>query len=146
MKPQPIMTLIEQAVEANRTYAGEHGVSLVIVEPLTDAMVYVDVNRIAQVLANLLSNAAKFSPANDSVSIGVTRHGSSIRVSVTDHGPGIPEAFQKMVFSKFAQADATDAREKGGTGLGLSITKVLVESHGGRIDFRTARGTGTTFF
>ena len=146
MEPQSIMDLVEQAVDANRFYAEEHSTTLVIVESLEDAMIYGDGNRIEQVLANLLSNAAKFSSEGDDIEIRVSRQGPSIRVSVTDHGSGIPQDFRKLIFGKFAQADASDTRQKGGTGLGLSITKALVESHGGRIDFVTEEGSGTTFF
>ena len=146
MVPQSIMDLVEQAVDANRFYAEEHSTTLVIVESLEDAMIYGDGNRIEQVLANLLSNAAKFSSEGDDIEIRVSRQGPSIRVSVTDHGSGIPQDFRKLIFGKFAQADASDTRQKGGTGLGLSITKALVESHGGRIDFVTEEGSGTTFF
>jgi DNA-binding response OmpR family regulator len=68
-----------------------------------------------------------------------------VRVSVTDEGPGIPEAFRKLIFKKFSQADGSDTRQKGGTGLGLSITRAIVENLGGQITFETQEGKGTTF-
>ena len=76
----------------------------------------------------------------------MARHQGGVRVSVTDHGPGIPEAFQKKIFQKFSQADSTDAGQKGGTGLGLNICRAIVERHGGSIDFTTEKGVGTSFF
>ena len=78
-----------------------------------------------QVLTNLLSNALKFSPPGQCVSVCVLRREKMIRVSVRDYGPGIPPEFQPRVFEKFAQADGADTRLRGGTGLGLSICKGL---------------------
>jgi signal transduction histidine kinase len=70
----------------------------------------------------------------------------TVRVTVTDHGPGIPEEFRDRVFQKFSQADASDSRAKGGTGLGLSISKAIVERFGGSIGFDTSPDQGTTFY
>jgi signal transduction histidine kinase len=80
------------------------------------------------------------------VEVSLKRYDGKVRVSVTDHGPGIPENFQKKIFQKFSQADSTDAGQKGGTGLGLSICRAIVERHGGAIDFTTEKGVGTTFY
>jgi len=114
--------------------------------PPTQAHVRVDRLRLAQVLANLLSNAAKFSPQGQTVDVRVLQQGESIRVSVTDHGPGVPENFQARIFSKFSQADATDTRQKGGTGLGLAISKEIIERMGGQIGFNSNPGHGATFW
>jgi len=65
---------------------------------------------------------------------------------VRDQGPGIPAEFKSHIFEKFAQADATDARQKGGTGLGLSIVRQIVERLGGKVGFRDAPGGGTIFY
>ncbi|MFY0574826.1 ATP-binding protein [Cystobacter fuscus] len=96
-------------------------------------------------LANLLSNALKFSPRGERVTLRLERVGSRLRVSVEDHGPGIPESFRARIFEKFAQADGSDSRRKGGTGLGLSITRALVTQLGGTLDFVSREGVGTTF-
>ena len=69
-----------------------------------------------------------------------------IRVSVRDRGPGIPDSFRDLVFEKFTQADTSDRRQRGGTGLGLSICRAIIEDVGGRIDFETEPGSGTTLF
>lgn len=97
-------------------------------------------------LANLLSNAAKFSPPGQNVDISLHPQGERIRVSVRDHGPGVPEMFQARIFSKFSQADATDTRQKGGTGLGLAISKEIIERMGGTIGFDSQPGKGATFW
>ena len=64
----------------------------------------------------------------------------------SDHGPGIPETFHALAFDRFCQADGSDQRQKGGSGLGLSICKMIVDAHGGTIDFDTELGVGTTFY
>jgi len=143
---QPLMPLIEAAVDANRGYAERFEVSFEVVERVDDVRVNVDAHRLEQVLANLLSNAAKFSPKGERVEIRAARRGDSVRVEVTDRGPGIPEEFRSQVFHKFTQADGSDQRRLGGTGLGLSITKAIVEKMRGTIGFETEVGTGTTFY
>ncbi len=99
-----------------------------------------------QVMNNLLSNAAKFSPQGDVINISAEQHGSIVRVSVQDHGPGIPHQFRPQVFERFTQSDSSDTRQRGGTGLGLSIAKAIVELHGGTIGFHTMLGEGTEFY
>ena len=103
-------------------------------------------DRLMQVLNNLLSNAAKFSPVHGTVEITVVRQGNTVRVAVVDHGAGIPAEFRGRIFQKFAQADSSDTRPKGGTGLGLSIARAIVEKHGGQLDFTSEAGAGATFF
>jgi len=139
-----LMPLVEQAVENNRAYAQQWDIELRIVEA-AKARIWADADRLQQVLANLLSNAAKHSPRGGVVEIGVRKGGGQVLVSVTDHGNGIPPEFQPRIFAKFAQADASSSRQKGGTGLGLSISKAIVERHGGRLWYETAPGEGTTF-
>jgi DNA-binding response OmpR family regulator len=99
-----------------------------------------------QVMANLLSNAAKFSPEGSDVLIRVDRLGNHLRISVKDRGPGIPEAFRSRIFEKFAQADGSSARGHEGTGLGLSITRKLVEAMKGAIGFTSEAGKGSIFY
>jgi len=77
--------------------------------------------------------------------ISVGHHDGNVRVSVRDHGRGIPEDFKTRIFDKFAQADAFDARQNGGTGLGLSIVKKIVARLDGEVGLSDARGGGTTF-
>jgi len=143
---QALQPLVEQAIEENQPYANHHQVQLRLQGPATQARVRVDKLRLAQVLANLLSNAAKFSPQGQTVEVRVQQQDARVRVSVTDHGPGVPENFQARIFSKFSQADATDTRQKGGTGLGLSISKEIIERMGGQIGFNSTPDKGATFW
>ena len=146
LQPEALLPLVEAAIEQNQPYAGEHQVRLLLQPNPAQVRVRVDRQRLAQVLANLLSNAAKFSPPGEVVEVQVQRHAERVRVSVRDHGPGVPEAFQSRIFSKFSQADATDTRQKGGTGLGLAISKEIVERMGGSIGFDSITGQGATFW
>ncbi|GIW05388.1 MAG: hybrid sensor histidine kinase/response regulator [Dehalococcoidia bacterium] len=144
-RPLDLGHLVESAIEANEGLAAELGVRLTIGERTTPAIVLGDYDRLMQVMANLLSNAAKFSPAGAEVRVDVTRSRGGFRVAVRDQGPGIPDQFRSRVFERFAQADSSDRRQKGGTGLGLSITKAIVERHGGTIGFETSE-SGSTFW
>ena len=144
--PLDLMCLVEQAIEANSGYGKQFGVTFVLTGSLPSACVPGDADRLIQVFTNLLSNAAKFSPASGKIEVAVTRQDQLLRVSVTDHGPGVPEAFRARIFGKFAQADGSATRQNGGAGLGLSIAKAIVERHGGRIDYTSELDQGTTFF
>lgn len=141
-----VMPFIEQALNDNFSYADQHYVKLVITNKLDGAYVYIDRDRMMQVMNNLLSNASKFSPRGESVEISVARHHGYIRLSVTDYGIGVPDDFKDRVFDKFTQSDASDTRTKGGTGLGMSISKLITEKHGGEISFISHEGVGTTFY
>ncbi len=138
--------LLERAVADNAGYASEHQVRFEIRGHVPELQVFVDHDRMLQVLTNLLSNAAKFSPAGETVAVSAALVDGRVRISVEDRGPGISEDFQQRIFGKFAQADSSDTRQKGGTGLGLSITKAIVESHGGTIGFNTGADKGTVFY
>jgi signal transduction histidine kinase len=144
-RTQPLQPLLEEALASNRGYADKYGVDYVLVGASTH-WVHVDGMRLQQVLANLLSNAAKFSPDGSAVEVTVSDQAGRVRVSVHDHGPGIPEEFKARIFQKFSQADASDSRHKGGTGLGLAITKELVERMGGTVGFASQAGAGSTFW
>lgn len=145
-KPIDFMPLLKQAIDSNRSYAEQFNVTYELRSELSEVTVNVDSNRLMQVLANLLSNAAKFSPPGGKVTISTASDGKHVRVSVSNRGSGIPEQFRSQVFQKFAQADSSDTRTKGGSGLGLSITKAMVEKMGGTIGFDSQPDVLTTFF
>jgi len=146
-QPLDLMPFLDQALEEHAAYAEQHGVHFVMKKRLDGVRVYADKDRLMQVMANLLSNAAKFSPKKEVVEVSVAHLGESqLRISIADYGPGIPESFQSKLFERFTQSDSSDTRQKGGTGLGLSISKAIVEKHGGAIGFTTREGAGTTFY
>jgi PAS domain S-box-containing protein len=146
-EPVPVRALLERAVEANRAFVEKYQARVAVEHAQgPDLMVNGDGDRLMQVLANFVSNAAKYSPADGVVTIGAALRGGQIRIYVRDQGPGIPPNFHDRMFQKFSQADASDTRQKGGTGLGLSIAKAIVECHGGAIGFHTGDGEDTTFY
>ncbi|MGH2341299.1 ATP-binding protein [Segnochrobactraceae bacterium EtOH-i3] len=145
MRSIDLVPLLLQTLDANRGFADTFGVTLSADLPEGAVMVRGDTDRLIQVVTNLVSNAVKFSPKGGTVTVSVRPHGAGWRIGVRDRGPGIPEEFQPRLFSKFAQADSSDTRQKGGTGLGLAIAREIVLRHGGAIGFETAAGMGTEF-
>jgi PAS domain S-box-containing protein len=140
-----VRSLVEHAIEDNRGFAQSYSVQVRLDAASDHLDVNADPDRLAQVITNLLSNAIKFSPADGEVLVVVGRNANDVRITVRDHGSGIPDDFKLHVFEKFAQADATNTRQKSGTGLGLSIVKQIVERLGGKIGFGDAPGGGAIF-
>ncbi len=103
-----------------------------------------DRERLRQVLANLIENAIKYSPAGDAVEVSAQPDNGRVRISVMDHGPGIPHDQQRLIFEKFGRADVPGG-SKPGTGLGLFIARSIAEAHGGTIDVRSSPDAGSTF-
>jgi two-component system phosphate regulon sensor histidine kinase PhoR len=115
-----------------------------LVEPSEAPAVRADGERVAQVLANLVHNAVKFTPAGGSVRLSAAREDGGVAFEVADTGVGIERADLERVFERFYKADRS--RSGGGTGLGLAIAKHIVHAHGGRIDARSdGPGRGATF-
>ncbi len=117
-----------------------------MIEPVPDVCVNVDQDRLIQVMINLLSNAAKFSNTGSSVEISAQAKEGRVRVTVTDHGCGIPPESHDKIFQKFSQVDGSDRRKKGGTGLGLSICKSILEQMQGTIGFESVVEKGSSFY
>lgn len=138
--------LLVDTVTGSEAYAAQHQVSLKLLPGDESLRVNVDDQRLRQVMNNLLSNAAKFSPPQGVVTITLSATTDSVRVAVKDQGPGVPAEFHARIFQRFAQADASDSREKGGTGLGLAIARELIERMGGRIGFLSPPGEGASFY
>lgn len=146
MREHSLGRLLDEALASNQAFAAHFGVNCTLQNP-AQVNVWVDGLRLQQVLTNFLSNAIKYTPEGGEVTLHCTLPDAHhVRINVTDQGTGIPASFQKRVFEKFAQADASDSRQKGGTGLGLAITKEFVERMGGRVGFDTQEDRGTTFW
>jgi len=146
MRTVPLAELLQQAVEANAGFAERCEVRFVLEPVCSNDRVMADTDRLMQVVANLLSNAAKFSPPDSEVLIRVRAGSATTRIEVQDSGSGIPEEFRAHIFAKFAQADASATRRFEGTGLGLSIARKLTEAMGGSIGFDSVVGQGSVFF
>lgn len=137
--------LIDRSVAAMQPYAERLRIALVARHRVPGSMITVDSSRFQQIMANLLSNAAKFSRGGSTVEIDASVLRGRCRISVIDHGCGIPARFQKELFDRFSQADAADDRQRGGTGLGMAIAKQLTEKMSGSITFESQENVGTTF-
>jgi PAS domain S-box-containing protein len=146
--PEPIALedLVADSLRLNQGFANRFQVTLALQGEVPKVTVRGDRKRLMQVMTNLLSNAAKFSPPGGSVDVTAQVEHGKVRLAVSDRGPGIPAAFRNRIFGRFAQADSADSRIKGGTGLGLAISKRLVEMMQGHVGFEDRPGGGTTFF
>jgi signal transduction histidine kinase len=140
-----VTEFLRQALAVNQVYGVKYQVRFELESSVSTKMA-ADPDRLMQVMANLLSNAAKFSKPGSQVRVRASERDALVRVEVQDQGTGIPEAFRARVFEKFAQADSSASRRFEGTGLGLSITRRLLEAMDGTVGFTTVTGQGTTFF
>lgn len=142
-----IVDVIQQSIEANAAYAQGFNTSVKLIHPSRQPVFVLAANdRLLQILANLISNACKFSPAKELVTIELQIDVNQVITRVCDKGPGIPLEFRARIFNAFAQAESGDTRKQGGTGLGLKISKTLVEKMGGKIGFESEPGKGTCFW
>lgn len=143
MRPLELRPFLAQAIDAAQGFARQFGVRLSLAATPLGAFVRADSDRLMQVMDNLLSNAAKFSPPEGVVTVAAARANGRVRVSVQDRGAGVPEEFRSRIFQRFAQADSGS---RTGCGLGLNISKAIIEQLGGRLDFASTAGEGATFF
>jgi len=148
MKPINLEAVVVSAVESNQFYADKFGITIKmqIGDDADGYFVQADPNRIAQIMDNLLSNAAKFSPKDGEIIVSLSIQRGNVHLIIKDFGSGIPDRAQATIFDKFTQADSSDTRSKGGTGLGLAIVKMIVEAHKGTVWFDSAEDRGTEFF
>lgn len=144
--PTDLSDLINEAVLSSSINSQRFDVTIETVGTEKPVEVHTDPNRTIQVLTNLLSNACKFSRPNGKIIVSLTQQQGRLRVSVKDHGQGIPARDKHKIFERFADMTNSDRASKGGTGLGLSICKAIVENMGGDIGFESQEGVGTTFY
>ncbi|WP_241434465.1 CHASE domain-containing protein [Sulfitobacter noctilucae] len=139
-------TIIEDAGREMMPFAVTHESTLQLDVPDEPIGVFADPRRTKQVLANLISNACKYSDPSSDVVIKAERIDDQAIVFIQNVGPGVPEAFRSRIFDAFSQADSSDTRAKGGTGLGLNITRQIVLRHGGQIGFESIADGITVFW
>jgi NtrC-family two-component system sensor histidine kinase KinB len=142
-RPTSIAALVEAALETHRVLSEERGVQLVVAPLPVDEELFVDPERIALVLSNLISNALRHTPAGGQVTLRAQLTNGWIRFAVTDTGAGIAKEHQPHIFEKFFRVPGTPAD---GAGLGLFIAKEIVEGHGGEIAVKSEEGRGSTFW
>ena len=134
--------LVGEVVESLQPSSARHQICI---EGGTQSEVYGDRERLEQVLANLLTNAIKYSPGAQKIIVHLTRTRQALTVSVQDFGIGIPRAHQGKVFERFYRVDGSQARAYPGLGMGLYIAHQIIERHGGKMWVESVEGQGSTF-
>jgi two-component system, OmpR family, sensor kinase len=138
--------LLQNIIEKFTPQAQRAGVQFELDIPASLPVLTGDGDRLAQVFTNLVDNALKFMPGGGKVDLLAVPAGDMLEISVSDTGPGIPQAALPQLFDRFYQVDVSRAGGEGhGAGLGLAIVKEIIEAHGGRISVRSELGHGTTF-
>ncbi len=143
--PCDLVALLREAIQLNWPMALRSGVTLAEEGLFGEALAVADRPRLLQAVSHLVANAAKFSPPGETVTVSLERHPGSLRISIADHGPGIPQAFRSRIFQRFSRARAPETEKNEGAGLGLSIAREIVERIGGSIAFESAPGRGARF-
>ncbi len=141
-----IMDLIQETIDDLSVFAKEKEITLSVKEGAnTGFTVFADIDKISQVLNNLVINSIRYGVEKGETKIGVYALDEDVLVEVTDDGPGIEEQHLKFLFDRFYRVDPSRSRELGGSGLGLSIAKHIIEAHNQTISVRSSVGVGTTF-
>jgi len=149
IKPQEVdlLTLAQQVMSSLQIQARKAEVALQLDMSSPSPLLYADPQRMKQVLINLVTNAIKFTPPGGIVTIHARPYDQRfVMISVIDTGYGIPAEDQQHIFERFYQSNHSRQSKMGGYGLGLSIARLIVEQHGGSINFDTVEGKGTTFY
>ncbi len=145
-EPVDVIELILDVVDQLEMKAKKRNVNIVIEDPrLSRYMVEADVEKIKQVLINLMVNAIKYGNEDGEVLVRTFDMDENILIEVADNGNGIPQKHLSKIFERFYRVDKSRDREQGGSGLGLSIVKHIIEAHNQSINVRSTIGTGTTF-
>jgi signal transduction histidine kinase/CheY-like chemotaxis protein len=146
VKPINIAEVVNAAIETVAPAARAKGVTLRPILDTKPCVVSADPGRLQQVIWNLLSNGVKFTPKGGEVQVVLELVNSTVQISISDSGEGIPPEFLPHIFERFSQADGSPSRRHGGLGLGLSIVKTLTEMHGGSVAVESeGKGKGSTF-
>jgi signal transduction histidine kinase/ActR/RegA family two-component response regulator len=145
LRPTHVAAVVDQAVESLAAAAAAK--SIAVRRSVADALppLHADANRLQQVVANLLANAVKFTPAGGHVEVAAALAGDRVELTVADTGSGMSPETAPFIFDRFHQADSTITRQHGGLGLGLAIVRHIVELHGGSVRAASpGLGQGTT--
>jgi len=136
-----LVVTVQSVIDSLSTLAAGRRMTCCAPEPV---FAIYDQDVVSRILTNLLNNALKFTGPEDEVKIIIARQAAAVRVSVTDHGPGIPADYREKIFEKFAQV--AGEKRKYGTGLGLTFCKLAVEAHGGTIGVESNAEAENTFW
>jgi two-component system sensor histidine kinase BaeS len=145
LQPAAPKLLLEQVRMSYASQAARHHITLSADAPDDLPDIYVDPDRLAQVLGNLVNNALRYTPAKGEVILSATRHGSQVELRVRDTGAGISQENLRHIFDRFYRGDEARFSETGESGLGLAIAKSIVEAHRGTVAVESVEGKGSTF-
>jgi signal transduction histidine kinase len=145
MKPTDLTEALESALQATQAQIEARSQRLTLDVPEDLLPVRADPARLAQILINLLSNANKYTPKGGRIGVQAWLQEGQVHCAVSDTGVGISPEDQSRLFTKFFRSEDPAVREMTGTGLGLCIVKSLIELQGGKIEFESCQGEGTTF-
>jgi signal transduction histidine kinase len=141
-----VQTVLDSAVETSRpkVIAGHH--SLEVEGPVEPAWIMADFTRVSQILSNLLTNAAKYTPPEGALHLATRLEADTVVFEISDNGVGIPLELQAGIFDLYTQAPGPDGRSAEGLGIGLALVRQLVQLHKGDISVRSdGPGQGSTF-
>ena len=138
-----IQEAVDDAIEKSKAALGKHPVNVLLPQNLPP--VRIDVERISEVVTQLLENAAKYSPPDSPINIRGEVKGQKVMASIADRGPGIDDFEQSLIFEKFYRG-RNQRLQVQGTGMGLAIAKAIVEAHGGEIGVTSQLGHGSVFY
>jgi PAS domain S-box-containing protein len=138
-----VSDLMARVVDAIEPLAESAGIKISVSD--SGGNVWVDIDRMIQTFTNLISNAIKFSPSGSTIWFTASKQAGQMLFQVRDRGRGIPSNKLAIIFERFQQVDASDARSGEGTGLGLAISRSIIEQHGGHIWVESVLGEGSTF-
>lgn len=144
-KSVAVSELVGHTVTSRDLALRESGIELRMEIPEDLPPIFVDSQRVGQVLSNILSNAIRHTPKGGAITMAAQEIQGSVEISVSDTGTGIPEEELPLIFDRFHRVDPSRSRETGGSGLGLTIARLLVESHGGRITAENNPQGGSRF-
>jgi signal transduction histidine kinase len=146
MERLELQRVVSQAVENSRPLILARGHDFSVYVPKGPLHVRGDAVRLAQIVSNLLNNAAKYTHVGGSIALNVSREGTQVVLRVKDNGSGIPEEMLGRIFDPFTQLDSARDRAQGGLGIGLTLVKRLVDLHGGSVEALSAgRNQGSEF-
>jgi signal transduction histidine kinase len=143
LRPERIdlQTIVKSALETSQTQIDSAGHNLTLDLPEHTVWLHADQTRIAQVVSNLLNNAAKYTPPGGKITVTARADVDVVTIVVSDNGIGVPADMQSRIFEIFTQVQAEDARPQAGLGIGLALVKQLVQLHGGSVTV-ASEGTG----
>lgn len=144
-EPVSVYSVIAESIDRMAYFAAQAGIGVVSQLPEDDCVVKGDRLQLVSAVSNLIDNAVKYSEKGDKVTVRVTSLDTTIEISVSDEGIGIPQSDIDRIFERFYRVDRARSRGTGGTGLGLSIVRHVMNNHGGSVNVTSQEGEGSTF-